>query len=287
MKNKFYIKTILLILLFIAVPPYSETLPIAVVVQMKGKVFILREKKEFKAEKHMPLYLNDKIKTLNSSYVEILFDCGVTLRVEENTLFEIKNFIVEFSETPKKSVSILLKVNTGAVLTNTDVNKDKYRLNSLHIITPTTVASVRGTVFYVKVGDDNTTDIAVFQGKVECNLGSFEEEELDTLFEEEIQQEMRKKIIIEENKQTTISSDLSSIAVVDLSFNIMEYKRTVVKNFLNNSENYRKNFEKFEKERNEWIKKHRDEFKRDTEKRKKEFMKEFGIEEEQLKKKRR
>ncbi len=280
-----FLKIILLNFLFVVNLICTESNPIAVIVKTKGKVYVFKKEKELKADKYMPLYISDKIKTLNSSYAEILFDCGITLRIEENSFFEIKNFITEDSKTGKKSISTLLNVNSGSILIDTEINKDKYELNSLHAITPTTVASVRGTVFYVKVGDDNTTDVAVFKGQVECSLGGYEQD-FESLFEEELRQEVRKKIIVEENKQTTISSDLSSVAVVDLSFNLLEYKKTVVKNFLDNSENHRKNFKKFEKERNEWIKTHREEFKKEIKDEKEKFLREFELKEE-FKKKRR
>lgn len=286
MNNKYFLQTILFTLLILINVLHSENNPIAVIIKTKGKVYVFKGEKELKADKYMPLYISDKIKTLNSSYAEILFDCGITLRIEENSFFEIKNLITKDRKTGKKSVSTLLNINSGSILIDAEVNKDKYELNSLHIITPTTVASVRGTVFYVKVSDDNTTDVAVFNGKVECILGSYEQD-FDTLFEEELEQETRKKIIIEENKQTTISSDLSSIAVVDLSFNLLEYKKTVVKNFLDESENNRKSFKKFEKERDNWIKSHKEEFQKNIKEKREKFLQEFELKEQEFKKKRR
>ncbi|MCS7227372.1 MAG: FecR family protein [Endomicrobia bacterium] len=257
---------------------YCNISPVAVVVKLKGKAVVIRDKKEVKMQQYMPLYIRDIIKTFSASYVEVIFDTGVSLRIEENTVVDIKKIFLELAEEKKRQVSIVLSVNSGSLLTETTVFGDKYHMKHLYILTPTTVASVRGTVFYIKISDDKSTTVAVFKGKVEGYVSGIDEDEIEELLryeDEEIEYEKRKKITIEENKQALFSSDWPSPAVVELSFSMKEYKRTVVEDFIKTTAEYRKNFEKFKQQRDEWIKKHKEEFKQEIKDMKKKFIEDF------------
>lgn len=267
---------ILVFLLFISYA-FCENTPIAVISKVKGKAFIIREKKEIKIEKYMPVYVRDKLKTLSSSFVELLFENGVSLRIEENSMLDVNEFILKQSKE-KIPTKMILKVSKGCCVVDADVFKDKYQLDALYVITPTIVASVRGTVFLLNVKDDDTTDIAVFEGEVDGFLESLDESELMSLEEYEFEEIKRKKISISENKQATFSYDMATYAIVDLSFNMLEYKRSVVEEFLRTTKENRENFEKFKRHRNEWIKKHKEDFKKDILENKERFKEEFKIE---------
>lgn len=263
-----------------------EDTPVAVVCKFKGKPVIIRENKEVKIQQYMPIYVNDKVKTFSSSYVELVFDTGITLRIEENTVVEIKNVILELFDNKKKAVSTVISVETGNVLTDSTVMEDKYWLKSLYILTPTMVASVRGTVFYIKVYDDGSTTVAVFKGEVEGYIGSMDITEFDEMFKsEEVEYEKKKKVVIRQDEQALFSTDFTLPAVVELSFSMKEYKRTVVENFIKLAAEYRKNFDRFRQHRDEWIIQHKKQFIKEKDKMKQEFMKEFKF--EKLDKKRR
>lgn len=278
---KYFLSTVICLIFIIQILSAKETSPVAVVVNVKGKSVVIRNKDEIKLKQYMPLYVNDILKTYSSSFIEVLFENGIGIKIEENTVFELKNFIINVSNTSNKSsVSIVGKISLGTVLTDTEIFKEKYENSSLHIITPTMVASVRGTVFYVKVLDDETTNIAVFKGEVECSLGHVDEDIfLHDTFEEELESELTKKIVVYDDKQITVSSDLSSTGVVDLSFSLLEYKRTAVAEFIKNVKQYRKEYEKFKKERDKWIEIHKKEFKHEIEEKRRKFKKEFNLKE--------
>ena len=265
---------LILIVLFLQLLIAQEN-PVAIIVKTKGKVIIERNKKEIKVELYMPLYINDKIITYSASFVEIVFDTGVSLRIEEKSIFELKKFVQnEYEEEIRPYVNFVFKLYKGGVLTEAKVFNDRYNLGSLHIITPTSVASVRGTVFYINVDEDKNTKVAVFKGKVECLLTEISEGILDSLFEEEFY-ELKRSIIVKEEQQIVFSEELVFPTVTELSVDMTEYKKTVVDDFIKISQKYRKKFEEFKEKRNEWIKKHKECFKKDIMERKKRFKKEF------------
>ncbi|MCS7230666.1 MAG: FecR family protein [Elusimicrobiota bacterium] len=280
-------KNIYFILLFLVSFLYSDQNPIAVITRLKGKAVIIRLDKKLEVEKYMPVYVEDKLKTFSSSFVELLFENGISLRVEENCNLDFKKIDFKFSEGKKKT-KMMLEIFQGASIVDVEVFKEKYQLDSLHIITPTMVASVRGTVFYINVKDDYSTNVAVFEGEVEGYIDKLDVEELLKLDEEEYEMEelKRKRIVIPERKQTTFSYDVTTPAVIDLTFNMLEYKRTVVDDFLKCTKEYRENFEKFKKQRDEWIRKHKEKFKKEIFEKKKKFMDEFEIEEKEFKNRR-
>ncbi len=253
---------------------FAEENPVALVVKTKGRTVVERNKKEIKIEQYMPLYLNDKIKTDTASFVELLFDTGICLRIEGKSVFELKKFVQYTYENEEKPyVNFVFKLHKGAVLTDAEVF-NKYNFGSLHIVTPTAVASVRGTVFYVNVVDDDNTKIAVFKGEVECLITEISEDIFDKLFEEEFY-ELKKWVVIEEGHQTVFSQDLVLPVQTGLSNDIIEYRKSVVNDFVKLSQRYRKEFEEFKERRSKWIEKHKEQFKKDIIEQKNKFKKEF------------
>lgn len=270
------------ILLFLAdnIACYEKPVPVAVVTKVKGSCFIIRRDEKIKIQPSMPIYVNDKILTSLSSYVEILFDTGISLRIEENSEFEIKTFFTEL-QPGKQSFSIKTKLVSGCLLADTEFLQDKYKLNSFVVTTPSIVASVRGTIFYLRISDDQTTNIAVFDGEVDCYLGSMEDEEIDKILfgEEDLAfYEQRKKVNINKDEQIIVSSDLSSFAITELPYDMIEYKKTVVENFVKVSRKNRENLYKWKQKRDEYIERQKEEFRKNIEQQKKNFMEEFEIE---------
>ncbi|MCX7910126.1 MAG: FecR family protein [Endomicrobia bacterium] len=253
-------RNIYFILLFLVSFLYSNQNPIAVITRFKGKAVIIRLDKELKVEKYMPVYVKDKLKTFSSSFVELLFENGISLRVEENCNLDFKKIDFNFFEGQKKT-KIILEIFQGASIVDVEVFKEKYQLDALHIVTPTMVASVRRSVVYIDVKDDCSTNVAVFEGEVEGYIDKLDVEELLKLDKQECEIEglKRKKIVIPEKKQATFYYNITP-AVIDLTFNMLEYKRTVVDNFLKSTEEYRENFERLKRQMEEWIRKHKEKF---------------------------
>ncbi|MCX7957020.1 MAG: FecR family protein [Endomicrobia bacterium] len=251
--------------------------PIAVIAKFKGRAVLIRNTKEIKLEKYMPVYINDKLKTSSFSYIELIFENGVTLRIEENALVDMRKFI--YVSTSKNDMTMILKLFQGAVIVDANFSKERYSLNSLYVVTPTAVASVRGTVFYVSIYDDRSTTVAVFDGEVIGYSESLEEEEilkLDYELDRDLEEDLiRKKFIINKNKQVKFSEDMPASSLMDISISLMEYKRTVVDTFIKVSNEYRKNLDRFKKQRDEWIKIHKDNFKYEFMENKKRFLDEF------------
>lgn len=285
-------KLLLFVLVAIFSSLYNNTVcyekPIAVVTKVKGNCIAVRKSERIKLQLAAPIYVDDKILTFSHSYVEIMFDTGVSLRIEENSVFEVKAFLSAY-DFKRSGLDIKAKLNSGSVLVDTEGLQGRSRSGTFIIVTPSVVASVRGTVFYVRISDDQTTNIAVFDGEIDCYIGSLEEEDIEGILfakEETEVYAMKKKMVISKDKQLTVSQDLSSFAITDLSYDIIEYKRTTVENFIKASRKIRENLDKWHKRREQLIKEQKEEFKESIDKHKKEFMKEFQIERKNYKKER-
>lgn len=207
--------------------------PVAIILKCYGKNFIIRSEKKIELKISMPLYLKDKIKTGPSSFIELIFDTGVMLRIEEKSDVEIKNLVLTGSEIPNVyDTNITLLMNSGGILIDAETIKEKYKLKSLHIFTPTATVSIRETLFYISVSEDNITNIAVFEGLVDSYVGFVEEDRVET--------ENFKKVSLTKNQQTSISNETTSPPISELSFYMKEYRDTTVKKFKNRLSQYRK-----------------------------------------------
>lgn len=265
MKNIFW----LIIFLLISASSYSmknnETKPVAIVVKVKGEVFILRNNTKIKADIYMPLYVKDKVKTGPYSTIELVFDSGISFKIEENCDIVVKDIVMSMSENKRLSqVDVEIDIEKGGVLVDAKTIQTQYKLNSLKIFSPSATAAVRGTVFYTGVKDDGKTDIAVFDGEVESYLGQVES--LD---------ENLPKTVVKQNQQTTISDQTTIPPVVELSSEMKEYRDTVVKNFIAEVQFYREKIEKLKQKRQDWINKNKFEFEKNVEEKKKEFKKKY------------
>jgi len=131
--------------------------PVAYFMKSKGTVQIIRDKKPIKFKNGELLYNNDEIKTVGESYAAIKYvDGGATLKVFPNSVIRLsatqqdKHLI---KNTTLRSGSVYSKVYNKV--------KGMYRVE-----TPTTVASVKGTGFVARLGEDGNTYIIVLEGEV-------------------------------------------------------------------------------------------------------------------------
>lgn len=139
---------------------FSEEEQIAVVVELKGGVLIKGEdeKKWEKCEENEPLFEGDLIKTEKNAFAQIIFEDESMVRLQENSILEIK----KMSED-RENKQTVLKLNLGKVILF--VEKIIYPLTKFEVQTPTAIAGVRGTEFAVETTGEET-DIGAFSGNI-------------------------------------------------------------------------------------------------------------------------
>lgn len=160
----FKIKSITLIFFFITVvytgdKIYSNSK--ALVIFKKGNTFLIKEDKKIPITINSIVSENDVIKTEKDSYVNLQLGNGVIIRVGSNSQIHFKSIL-----RGDKEEIYSMNLNEGEVLTKVEKQKDK--TIKLDIQSPTAIASVRGTEFYVET-DQNQSKIAVNEGKVEVS----------------------------------------------------------------------------------------------------------------------
>lgn len=151
-------KKLLIGLLFILSVCYLVAAePVAYLIQGKGNVQIVRDKKQVKFKNGELLYNNDEIKTAGESFAAIKYsDGGAAVKIFPNSIIKI-SAIKQDKQLNKNTTlqmgSLYSKVN----------NKIK---GNYQVETPTTVASVKGTGFITKLGKDRKTYVVVLEGEV-------------------------------------------------------------------------------------------------------------------------
>jgi hypothetical protein len=232
--------------------------PAALVAKVNGAVFVVRGDGRAKAVQYMPLYIADRLETGPKSSVEILFDTGINLRIEENCSVELASLML--GRTPKKSVkSVSMEVNvkTGGVLVDGATIKNKYQLQSMKVRTPTSVAAIRGTVFYAGVAGDGSGKVAVFEGAVQAYRTDRDE---------------TSGVAVVAGRQAVIgfSDDVPSVGGFDDE--TRAYGLSVVEEYRKAVAYYRRQLDAFKKQRDLWIREHKDAFMREIERDKRDFM---------------
>jgi len=105
----------------------------------------------------------DTIKTGENSYCEVVFGQSNVFKLDENTITQIN-----WTQSD-------IKIQAGAIsAVFTKLNKFLNDEKDFTISTPTIVAGVRGTVFYLKVEDQKNTYLCICNGKL--NIGNAEDE---------------------------------------------------------------------------------------------------------------
>ncbi len=131
--------------------------PIASIATIEGKASVLPEAgPDWRdAKPKMPLRKGDQIYTREESFVEVRYTDGTVLRMNENTK------LVLASATDK---AVKAENPLGGVW----VNMQKIaKGRSFELSSPTAVAAIRGTVFHMETGQDSSTSVSVFEGKVD------------------------------------------------------------------------------------------------------------------------
>lgn len=111
--------------------------------------------KELSARVGMSLRAGDTIYSHVESLVEIKFDNGEIVRLDENTVFCLD------LNSSQKTVSSL---PAGRVWVNM---KKLVTHREFDVATPTAIAAIRGTIYAMRAGDDQSVDMSVYDGKVD------------------------------------------------------------------------------------------------------------------------
>ncbi len=140
MKTKKNILFAIIILVFtFAIQGMSAT-PIAVVLKVKGKVYIVRggnKANALKPKRGFRLEDGDKLMTDKKSYVAIRFiDDGSTVRIRANSTCFIRG------KKEKNEILKNIQLEVGTIFARVTKQKGKFEVS-----TPTSVASVKGTEF--------------------------------------------------------------------------------------------------------------------------------------------
>ena len=151
-------------------PAGEEPMPAARVQANKGVITLLEGQAQVKkagetewslARPNMILSENDQVRVLAKSRAELILDNQTVMRLSENTQLAIQE-LEEEAATQKETARVQLSL--GKLWTRTA--KLFNPLSRYDVTTPTAIAGVTGTVYQVRVADDRSTSIQVFQGAV-------------------------------------------------------------------------------------------------------------------------
>jgi hypothetical protein len=154
-------KKIIISVLLIGSWQIVSAAPNAKVTLIEGSAKVLKQgKPSWRAAKlNMPLQIDDSLKADKESLVEITYQNGAIMRLDELTSCCIKK---------SSDVSFSTAVPKGNVWVN--MKKLTTKKASFEVTTPTAVAAIRGTVFQMQSFSDSSADVAVFNGKVAVGL---------------------------------------------------------------------------------------------------------------------
>lgn len=134
----------------------------AVILKAEGNVRFQPENtsKWFKAKAGLGLKKGDLIKTNDNSEATVILEGGSIFKISSNSIIKLETIIINLS---KKTSEIQVTMPQKSSIIS-HINKMKSARVSVR--TPVATVSIRGTGLSVDVLDENTADIAVFEGKV-------------------------------------------------------------------------------------------------------------------------
>jgi hypothetical protein len=148
----------------------------------------------------MELNTKDSVKTLENSGASIIFFDSNIMRLDQNTEVSISSIVSQ------KSISF----DQASGNTWSKISKAS-GIREYEVSTPTTVATVRGTGFAVKMADGKT-DVLVGHGTV--NVSSFVEEEKIIEGKKIKEKKILKSVAVEANHSTTVLKDRLDVVEV-------------------------------------------------------------------------
>jgi hypothetical protein len=130
---------------------------VAKVKEIEGSLSLMRvgSQEWREAKPNMPLKVGDQLYTREESFGVIEYANGTVLRMDEKT----KIVITAANDKGTKTAN-----NVGDVWVN--MRKLVTKGKEFELSSPTATAAIRGTVFQMSCGQDSSTDVAVYTGKV-------------------------------------------------------------------------------------------------------------------------
>lgn len=123
-------------------------------IQGGADVFKATTGKTLAARVGMPVGMGDTLRTQEESFAEVLFDNGEVVRLDENSVLAIGKVDSQKAES---------SLPVGRVWVNMKKIVSK---RGFEVSTPTAVAAIRGTVYDMRAGEDQSVDVSVYDGKV-------------------------------------------------------------------------------------------------------------------------
>lgn len=118
------------------------------------------------AREKMQLESGDRVRTFSNSRAEVTFDDGNVLKIKSDSLIVIGNLTENVRTKVRKSSVKLLVSNIEA-----DIKKSVVEGSEFRVEMPTATAEIKKARFAVSVGEDNRSNVKVFEGKVGIDTG--------------------------------------------------------------------------------------------------------------------
>ena len=131
---------------------------IAIALKVKGKVDLTRDGKKSKLKFGTPLNHGDVVQTGKDGFVSIMF-------TDDKSLIKLTGFtevIIQGTRQNDGSVAKRISMEIGELFAKVEKQK-----GTLEVATPTSVASVKGTQFWIVVLADGTTQALTIEGVIE------------------------------------------------------------------------------------------------------------------------
>ena len=141
----------------LAISLLASAAPVATISRIEGNGSVLRKgSTDWRpARPSMPLEIGDQIYTREESFVELRYQNGAVVRMDEKSKITIE-YCADGTIKSRSSI--------GAVWVN--MKKLTTATKSFEVSSPTATAAIRGTIFELSSAKDSSTSVAVYDGKV-------------------------------------------------------------------------------------------------------------------------
>ena len=172
------------------------------------------------AYENLNLISGDKVTTMLKSYTRLKLDEDKYLLAEEDSIVEL----VATGDAKNSKTNVNLLQGAVTIEVQNKLNAD----STFEVTTPNSVMAIRGTVFRVKVGKDESgkvvTDVAIFEGAV----GVQKKYENGNLSEEQILPESQQaKIKLDEEDELQII--ISEVDISDVPKEVLNFLKEIIK----------------------------------------------------------
>lgn len=117
---------------------------------VSGEAFVERDSKDIKAANGLQLYQGDLLKTGKDGSMGIIFKDDSRMSMGPNSRLSITKYMFKPADN---NLSMLTKISKGTATYNSG-RIGKLSPQSVSMETPTSTIGIRGTSFYIKVGEE-------------------------------------------------------------------------------------------------------------------------------------